>query len=171
EELFDTIVSIENYPLDMGTISGGSTLSVNSYSMSEETHYDLSLEITFFDELTCTFTYKKAVLDDDDIRRLAGHFNNILENIVENPVKRIRQLEMLSGEEKRQLLTGFNNTPVAYPPDRLIHELFQRRAKKNPHGTAVIGMAHITYNRLNRKSHQLANTLRNSGVKPGTIVA
>ena len=41
ESLFDTIVVIENYPLDNRLLPENSLLSINSYSIVEMTHYDL----------------------------------------------------------------------------------------------------------------------------------
>ncbi|MCU0288187.1 MAG: condensation domain-containing protein, partial [Acidobacteria bacterium] len=49
ESLFDTIVVIENYPLDNRLIPGNSPLTINSYSIVEMTHYDLTLSIRPFD--------------------------------------------------------------------------------------------------------------------------
>jgi len=49
--LFDTIVAIENYPLDSRLLPQESSLSTNSFSMVEMTHYDLSAAILLFNKI------------------------------------------------------------------------------------------------------------------------
>ncbi|HLP45401.1 MAG TPA: condensation domain-containing protein, partial [Candidatus Kapabacteria bacterium] len=58
ELLFDTIVVIENYPLDNHLIPVGSPLSIHSYSMIESTHYDLTVGILPFNEIEIKFSFK-----------------------------------------------------------------------------------------------------------------
>ncbi|MCP4154621.1 MAG: hypothetical protein GY757_43255, partial [bacterium] len=49
EDLFDIIVVIENYPLDQQLAQIESALSVESYTMTEMTNYDLTVGITVFE--------------------------------------------------------------------------------------------------------------------------
>ena len=47
-----------------------------------------------------------------------------------NPTQRLAEIEMLSEEEKRQLLYGFNDTAADYPKEKTIQELFEEQVEK-----------------------------------------
>ena len=64
--------------------------------------------------------------------RLGNHFKNLVENIIENPGKEIRQIELMSEEEKRQVLYGFNDTEADYPKEKTIHRLFEEQMEETP---------------------------------------
>ncbi|MCP5047590.1 MAG: hypothetical protein GY940_10485, partial [bacterium] len=144
EELFDSIVVIENYPLHQRLIdqAGSGKLSVKNVQMKETTHYDLALGVTMADGLMLNFSYNKEQLEDDIIIHLANHFQSVLKAILQNPGAKVSEIEIIPVEEKRQALFDFNSTGTDYPKDKTIHELFLEQAGKNPNNTALIGMAH-----------------------------
>ena len=81
EEFFDTIVVLENYPLDISLLPENRKFSVDSFSIVEKTHYDLTVGITVFDDLKITFSYNQEKFDEDSIERLANHFRGMVEKI------------------------------------------------------------------------------------------
>ncbi|MCP5049616.1 MAG: B12-binding domain-containing radical SAM protein, partial [bacterium] len=130
-ELFDTIVVIENYPLDKVLFEKSdklpSLLSVESFSMFEMTHYDLTVAVTLFDEIEVKFTYNESLLDEALIKNLAAHFKNILWDIISNPAKELNELDILTAEEKKQIIYDFNDTLEDFPREKTLHGLFQDR--------------------------------------------
>jgi fengycin family lipopeptide synthetase D len=182
DELFNSIVVIENYPLGITLTCGTGPLTVNSYSSFEMTHYDLTVGIFLSGEIEVNFMYNSELFEEDVIRRISLHFSCVLEDILENPRKTLNQLELLSQEEKKQILVDFNDTKAEYPTGKTIHELFTEQAELTPHHTALVGVEgtrglaplqtqiSITYRELNKKSNQLAYLLQAKGVKPDTIV-
>jgi iturin family lipopeptide synthetase B len=177
-ELFDTLVVVENYPLafDDRLLPGDDMFSIESYNMVEQTHYDLSVGISLFDEIDIRFTYDSSMFSDDMAAALANRFMSIINFILEQPGKCIYEIDILSKEEKRQLLIDFNDTAADYPRDKTLHRLFAEQVERRPDNTAVIGAnprvgPHcLTYKELNKKSDQLAVTLQEKGVTPDTIV-
>jgi tyrocidine synthetase-3 len=186
EELFDSIVIMENYPLDRRLMPGSSKLSIDSYSMVETTHYDLTLSIGLLDDIELVFIYNKRAFDKDTIMRVGNHFRHIAENILKNPVKEACHIEIILEEEKKQILAEFNNTNTDYPKDKTIHQLFEEQVKKIPDHIGAVEAhelhelheryerrklnIHITYREISRKSGQLAHLLRQKDVQPDTIV-
>ncbi len=81
--------------------------------------------------------YNPLWYDENGVKRLIGHLKNLLGAFIKsgdiNPV----DIEMLTGEEKKQLLIDFNDTSAPYPRDKTIHELFEEQAARRPDGTAV----------------------------------
>ncbi len=171
EELFDSIVVIENYPLGNRLIQEKGKLSIDSYSMVEMTHYDLTIGITIIEEIEISFIYNEGVFDSGSIKNMSRHFLSITEDIIKHPDKEVSDIEIVSEDEKKRLLFGFNNTDADYPKDKTIHQLFEEQVEKTGDRVAVIGMPHaITYNELNKKSDQLAYSLKEKGVRPEDIV-
>ncbi|MCU0288415.1 MAG: amino acid adenylation domain-containing protein, partial [Acidobacteria bacterium] len=169
--LFDSIVVIENYPLDNRLTPSKSLLNIDSYSMSETTHYDLTISIELFNEIKINFNYKQACFDQETIANLAGHFKRILLNIIVNPQAPFSQLEILSQEEKNQVLYEFNNTAVGYPEHKSIHQLIEEQVERTPDRIALIGSnIQITYFQFNKQSDRLAGLLMEKGVLPDHII-
>ncbi|HLP59571.1 MAG TPA: amino acid adenylation domain-containing protein, partial [Candidatus Deferrimicrobium sp.] len=180
EALFDTIVAIENYPLDSRLLTGDSLFSVNSYSITEMTHYDLTVGIMPFNKIEIKFSYKKQLFEKETIENLARHFKRIIRDIMENPEIVLSQLEIISGEEKNRILYDFNNTAVEYPAGKTIPQLFAEQVGKSPDRIAVTGSTvetlraaslQITYRQLNERAGRLAHLLIAQGVLANNIVA
>ncbi|MCP5105695.1 MAG: amino acid adenylation domain-containing protein, partial [bacterium] len=177
EELFDTILAIENYPLDSRLTHGDGTaaLSPGSYSMVESTHYDLAVNITLFGDMAVTFIYKRRAFDKEIIESLAGHFVLLLNRMMENPDKPTVEIEILPEEEKQRLLVEFNRTDAGFPKDKTIHRLFEEQAGRMNDRIALAdisaaGRRHLSYKDLNEKSGRLAALLMEKGVQPGAVV-
>ncbi|UCH98101.1 MAG: hypothetical protein JSV88_14950, partial [Candidatus Aminicenantes bacterium] len=115
DELFDTIVVIENYPLSSRLIPGNSKLSIDSYTMVEMTHYDLTVNITVSDGIVVNAAYNKYLFEEETMVRLLHHFERVVGNILDNPGARVTGIEVLSKAEKNQILYEFNCTDVEYP--------------------------------------------------------
>jgi amino acid adenylation domain-containing protein len=142
--------------------------------------------------------YNSLLYDGSTIERISTHFNNLLQEVVFNRNLRVDGLNILSREEKNQLLYDFNDTKQAYPKDMTIDTLFERQAAKKPDNIAAVGkapgvekkaqsknghhqIAHnteepstrccaITYKELNKKSHHLALQLRVKGIEADAVV-
>ncbi|MFC5699787.1 amino acid adenylation domain-containing protein, partial [Cohnella faecalis] len=85
--------------------------------------------------------------------------------------KQLKAIELLSAEEKRQLLHAFNDTKATYPANQTIHGLFEEQVKKTPDHTAVVLESEsLTYAELNGRANQLARVLRGKGVGADRIV-
>jgi hypothetical protein len=184
DEFFDTIFVIENYPLDkvLSERNNPFSLSVDSYSIFETTHYDLTVGVTLNENIEVEFTYKEDLFDEDIIKKMAGHFVKIVGDMVTNPGKELAALEILSETEKNKILFEFNNTTTDYARDKTIHQLFAAQVERIPDHIALVGplqeknrtymsyMTYLSYRELNKKSDRLAHLLIEKGIKPDTIV-
>ncbi|HLP49195.1 MAG TPA: condensation domain-containing protein, partial [Candidatus Kapabacteria bacterium] len=177
--LFDSIVVIENYPLDNRLVPGGCLLTVTSYSMNETTHYDLTVGIMLFNEIEIKFSFKRELFEKETIENLAGHFKKIMQTIIEKPETVLSQLEIISAEEKNRILYVFNHTAQEYPANKTIQQLFSGQVEKTPDRIAVVGAAggeekrdgmHLSYGELNERSNKLAGLLIEKGTRPDNIV-
>ena len=61
--------------------------------------------------------------------------------------------EVLSDEERHQLLVAWNDTAAEYPQNQCINELFEAQAEKKPEAVALVfADQHLTYRDLNRRA-------------------
>ncbi|MCP4213725.1 MAG: AMP-binding protein, partial [bacterium] len=141
EELFDTIVVIENYPLDKALVGKEGALTVDSFSMAEMSHYDLTVGITLFKGIEINITYGKRLFEKEGIVRLAEHFKNILKDLIRTPRQSLSTVKMMSDEERKQVLVEFNDTATDYPREKTIHQLFEEQEARTPDRMALVGEA------------------------------
>jgi amino acid adenylation domain-containing protein/non-ribosomal peptide synthase protein (TIGR01720 family) len=172
KKLFNSVLVLENYPLDRRLLLENNKLSIDSFSMDEKTHYDLGVRLTIFDDIEFYSDFNNQLFDEDIIGRLCNHFRSIVENIVKNPGIEVSAIEMLCEEDRDQVLFHFNNGETKYCNDKTIHELFEKQVEKTPDNTAVAyEEKQLTYKELDEKADRLAKVLVRKGVKTGDIVA
>jgi tyrocidine synthetase-3 len=132
--------------------------------------------------LSLSFNYDRSCLSDQWIQKYCRYFQRVLDKLTGEPASIMRKNDIIPGEEKQKLLTDFNATEKTYPGEKLLHRLFEEQVERTPEHIAVVGplpgknrtyktyMTHITYRELNKKSDQLAFSLRERGTGPDTIV-
>ncbi|MBH8576701.1 amino acid adenylation domain-containing protein [Nostocaceae cyanobacterium CENA369] len=122
--------------------------------------FDLTLDLCERgDRLHCMWEYAIDLFDAETIRRMAGHFEVLLEAIAENPQQPISKLPLMTTAEIQQLRT-WNQTDIDYPQDRTLVSLFEQQAAQTPDNIAVVfeGQS-LSYQELNHEANQLANYL------------
>lgn len=134
--------------------------------------FDLSLEmIPIGEELSLRYEYCAKLYDEEFIKRLALHYHEILKQILENTDMKIAEIQIITKEEKKQLLQDFNNTKEEYPREKTIVDLFEEQVEKAPNNIAVVFEdKQLTYQELNEKANQLARVLIQKGVSNDSIV-
>ena len=117
--------------------------------------------------LEITFNYANKLFYRETIERWADHLRVLLEGMVTDHHQSIWCLPLLTTDAREQVLYRFNATESDYPPDKLMHELFEERAARAP-GAAAVTCADrsLTFGELNAKANQLARYLVERGVGP-----
>jgi amino acid adenylation domain-containing protein len=124
-------------------------------------------DMTFFvsetgEDVYINIEYYTAVFRKDTITRLIQHFKKVIKEVTANPALQLKNIDILSRQEKQKLLQQLNDTKRDYPRDRTISDLFAEQVEKTPRHTAIIsGQEHLTYKALDRESNRLANYFYN----------
>src|SRR5579863_3842548 len=136
------------------------------------TKFDLAIELDDRPEgMIGRFEYSTDLFDGPTIARMAGHWQRLLESIVARPEERIAALQMLTGEERRQLLVEWNATGTVYPPEERIDALFAAQVERAPDAIALVfEEQQLTYRQLNARANQLASRLQQLGIGPEALV-
>src|SRR5262249_46455569 len=105
------------------------------------------------------------------IQALADRLVRLLDAVITDPHQPVGRVEILTPEERYQLLEDWNDTGVALPPV-CVPELFQIQVGRAPDHTAVICQdIQLSYAQLNPGANRLARALIARGAGPEDIVA
>lgn len=171
ESLFDSIVVIENYPLDKLINSGDDSISLKSYAVNEATNFDISLAIMPSEELVIKLIYNGDIFDEDTIKGLCSSFASIVTEFAKKPNRLLSEISILNSGELSCLLNSYNKTDTLFPKGKTLNELFEEQAAQNPDCTALkMGGKSVTYDELNKRANQIARMLISKGVKPKEAV-
>ncbi|MCK4258703.1 MAG: amino acid adenylation domain-containing protein [Halanaerobiales bacterium] len=172
KKLFDSLVVIENYPMEKENFKENKYINVDSYSIIEKTNYQLTLGINIAEsDIEFKFGYESGMFKEKTIENFYNHYRNILFSIVENVEIKLSDIDMLTDKEKNQILEEFNNIKIDYPKNKNITELFEEQVDKTPDKVAIVyENEELTYSELNEKAIQLARVLRDKRVNADKIV-
>ena len=170
--LFQTMVIWKDRPVQMQFIELEGLTPFYVHAHSGAAKYDLTLFLTESgDEIGLEVEYCTDLFDEATIRRMVGHYQRLLEAMVADPSQPTSQIPMLTDDERQQILVEWNDTEMAYPRDRCLHQLFEEQVERTPEAVALVfENQQLTYKELNARSDRLAGILRNLGVGPEVLV-
>jgi non-ribosomal peptide synthetase component F len=114
--------------------------------------------------------YSADLFDRATIQRLLGHFQVLLRELAAQPDRAVARVNLLTVQERQQLLADWNHTDKSFPNVR-IHELFEAQVERNPaHPALVFRGRQLSYAELNARSNKLAHYLRQNGAANGSLV-
>ncbi|PJI07373.1 MULTISPECIES: non-ribosomal peptide synthetase [Clostridium] len=106
----------------------------------------------------------------DEVNGVKSAFINILSSVSLNMNSVIKDIEILS-EEERSILEKFNDTEGEYPEGKVVSELFEMQVERTPDNIAVVyENQSLTYKELNERANSLGRTLTKKGVGADSIV-
>ncbi|UCH95501.1 MAG: amino acid adenylation domain-containing protein [Candidatus Aminicenantes bacterium] len=169
--LFDTIFVMQNIGIPGIDIPG---LKSTPFEYQNKTSkFDLSLiGVEAENKIFLTFEYSTKLFKKVTIEKFINYLKKIVSILVENPLVKISDIEIISEEEKKQVLFDFNDTDAPYPGEKTVIDLFEAQVKKTPFKTALIYTdQQISYRMLNERSNRIARGLRKKGVDANDLVA
>ena len=114
--------------------------------------------------------YAVELFDRSTVEGMAARLVRVLEGAVASPDRRIGELAILAGEERRRLLVEWNATARAVPSGTL-PSLFAEQVARTPSAVAVVFEdRRLSYRELDERSSRLAHHLRGLGVGPEVVV-
>jgi amino acid adenylation domain-containing protein len=134
----------------------------------ESARFDLNLVVEEHgSRLTATLAYSTDLFDADTVARMAGHWQELLAEIVAAPETPVGALRMLSAAERRKLLVDWNQTAVPLPLDQPFSQLFAEQVRRTPQAVAAVcDQQTLTYAELEQRVSQMAEGLAAAGVSP-----
>lgn len=107
----------------------------------------------------------------DDLRRHHGQFVHMLRALVRTPDQQIGDVELLTSDERHDVVRGWNDTATS-TPETTLPAMFAEQVTKTPDSVAVSDERRsLSFRELDLESDQLARTLAAHGIGRGDTVA
>lgn len=116
EDLFDSLVVFENYPVDTESAAANG-LRTGDFQAHEPTNYAVNLIAYPGSELTFVVSYDPDLFHEDTIEVLLEHLANLLRGIATDTGGTLGGLPMLSPAEENALLGEWIDNPAGYVLD------------------------------------------------------
>ncbi|MEL6813704.1 MAG: amino acid adenylation domain-containing protein [Cyanobacteria bacterium J06598_3] len=173
--LFQVMFILQNTP---GTLTGEamtmpSGLSIRQLDLERGVSpFDITLSMDTMDgQLVGKWEYNRDLFNESTIQQMTGHFQQLLESMVNAPEKPISQLSMLTSAERSRLLPPQQTYSTPHLNAGCIHTLFEQQVAQTPDAIAVEHPSgSLTYAALNQLANQLAHHLASLGIEPDGLV-
>ncbi|KNE75166.1 non-ribosomal peptide synthetase (plasmid) [Candidatus Burkholderia crenata] len=173
-QLFDTLFIFENYPFDAQAIApalGRTVLSRINGGEQHDSHYPVTLMAVPRETLTLYLSYQSGRFEHGTMENLLTRFRTLLEAVVTDSSCPIVDIDLLTADERQQLLVEWNATDRPLPKVTL-PEWFEAQVERTPTAMAVLcDEVALDYRELNCRANQIAHWLISQGVGPEQKVA
>ncbi|WP_203895674.1 non-ribosomal peptide synthetase, partial [Planobispora longispora] len=176
--LFDTLLVMENYPVDPRTAIGD--LRLTAADVADATHYPVTLLMIPGERLRFRLQYRPDVFAEAEAARLLDRLRRLLAALTaEDPEgpgggpasdRIVAALDALPAAERDLVLRRWNETAAPVPAVTLT-DLFEAQAARTPDATALVFEGtELSYAELNARANRLARMLAERGAGPERIV-
>ena len=145
-----------------------------SWTFNKTTTDDLDIHMYEWNEndsIKIAYDYQISKYDEKEIKNLHARILHIIKQVTENEGIKLKEIDIVTLDEKNKILNSFNNTVLEYPREKNLVELFKEIVSNNQNNIAVVCKnKELTYKDLNEKSNSLATALKKKGIKPGDII-
>ncbi|MEV0677483.1 amino acid adenylation domain-containing protein [Actinosynnema sp. NPDC050436] len=171
-ELFDTVVSFHNYPMDTdglsGLIPGVRLVGAEGRLVAE---YPFALSVYPGEEIRLLAQYRADIFGEDEVRATVDRFTRLLRTLTGRPDTPLGRLDLLAPDERARILDRWAGR-VADVPAVPVTDLFEARAAETPGAPAAVFQGTtLSYGELNARANRLARLLVARGTGPEDVVA
>ncbi|MFL5993956.1 MAG: condensation domain-containing protein, partial [Streptomyces sp.] len=173
QELFDTLVVFQSYPIDQVALAEANTaggISFTGIRPTSGTHYPLTVMVGADPHLQMHLQYQPTALERETVETIASRLARVLRQVVVDPRVLVGRVGVL-GSVERERLVAVNDTSVPVVGASVV-ELFARQVERSADVVAVVCDGEETsYRELNERANRLARVLVGRGVGRGAVVA
>ena len=167
--LFDVLFSYIKFENSDTNLPG---LALTSYGYDKRSSkFDLSLVVVENAEnVSFTFEYSTELFERKTAERIQSYFQKIMKELTIDPEIKLSSIDIISQEERHQILHEFNTPEISFSDDNVI-SLFEKQVHETPNAIALIYQeTEISYKDLNDKSNLLAHHIKDKGISQGTPI-
>ena len=168
--LFEGLVVFDRATVDAQVHAGRDDWEGRHFRLFQHTSYPLNLYAYGGETLTLQLEVDSSRFAHLSVDRFLPQLETILRELAADTERPVESVPVLSSEERKELLVGWNDTDRGYSA-KGVHEFFESHAARKPEATALVYQDKtLTYEALDRRANQLAHHLRGLGVTPGKPV-
>ncbi|MGE5343746.1 MAG: amino acid adenylation domain-containing protein [Candidatus Omnitrophota bacterium] len=176
--IFDTLFNYVDFHVydDAATEnnSGENNLSLSG-KVSTNTLLNCTVSTTrgrFLVSFTCSGALFGNQNGFETVSKWFRFFEKVLQQYVHDPEAVALKDDLLSLEERKNILDHFNRTEKDYPKTSTLHRCFEQQVERTPDQVAVVDSSiRMTYNRLNEEADSFAFLLKEKGIRSDLIIA
>lgn len=171
QNIFDVSISYQN----ARTINKSSSISFErqwTFNGGIINNLDIHIvDLNDTDILSLFYDYKTSILSEQEIKQIHKTLFNIINKFIEDPNQLIKDIEIVTPEEKQYLLNTFNDTYEDIPVSKTVFDLFKDQVQKTPNNIAISYLSlHLTYERLLSLVNNFSNFLIKNNIKKGDSI-
>jgi amino acid adenylation domain-containing protein len=168
--LFQVMFVLQNAPGEALELEGLSLSGVES--ASDTVKFELTLALQEFEGMVVGgLNYNRDLYEPETIERIVQSYERVLQAVATDAEQRVVEIDLLSEDERRQIIEGWNEAEPEYAPALTLTELFEAQAARTPEAIALFFEdTTLSYRELNERSNQLAHYLQRQGVGPESLV-
>ncbi|ANY06007.1 AMP-binding protein [Pseudonocardia sp. HH130630-07] len=166
----ESVVVVENYPLDPAILSFGEAVSVTAVDLVERTEFPVVVQLRTWPRTHCLLHVDPDRVPAELARRLADRLSAVLAVLPAADV--VGDVLRVDTGHPVSEVRGTGGPPGTGTPRLGLVEAVTAHASTRPDALAVVGPAvRLTYRELEQRRAELAGALRSAGVRPGDVVA
>ena len=128
-------------------------------------------DINDIGSLNICYDYQTEIYTEKDIEEIHNRILYIIDQILKNSQILLSNIDVVTPEEKEELVYTFNDTKINYDKTIPIIKYFEKQAEEHPKDIALVfEKATMTYGMLNERANSLAHLLREKGITNNSIV-
>ncbi|WP_069163957.1 non-ribosomal peptide synthetase, partial [Nocardia altamirensis] len=121
--------------------------------------------------MSAEFCYAEDLFDEATVAAFARRLDRVLAAVTADPAVPVGDIDLLSPEERTQVLVEWNDTARQVPAETLV-SLFDAQAAATPDAVALVfDEERLTYRELQVRANRIARQLIGAGVGPESLVA
>ncbi|MCF3125747.1 amino acid adenylation domain-containing protein, partial [Streptomyces arenae] len=167
--LFQVMLALQNVPDPEWNLAGTQVRSLPM--VAPAARFDLAVTLTERRDghgapagVDGDVLFAADLFDEGTAQMLARRLVRVLEQIAADPQIRLSDVDVLTADERAQVVERWNDTAVA-GPDAPVPELFEERARRAPGAVALrCGDVDVSYGELEERANRLARHLKSLGI-------
>ena len=154
--------------------NGGDMIYKNDWAFNGCCAENMDIQISDFNDtgsLDISYDYKISIYEQKDIENLHKRILYIIQQVISKEEIELKDIEIVTPEEKDKLVNEFNRTELEYDIDETVISLFEKQVEKTPEKIAIIcNNKKLTYKELNEKANMLSREMIKKGVNQQDII-
>ena len=181
DDLVNSLFVFENYISQFNDTSdeyliqeGNISINVRNFEIFEQTNYDFTILLFPKEEgLKISFQYQPDVYDSEYIKKIALHYEKLLQTFSVQTEAPLKTIDFLTVEEKEDIIYTYSQGEkvIKGTPETVI-DLFEKQVAENAEKIAITFQdIQLTYSELNSEINKFANYLnKRSNIQKGAII-
>ncbi|MFY2507347.1 non-ribosomal peptide synthetase [Vibrio pectenicida] len=172
QNLFDSLVVVENYPVtDSSSGAGREQPRLIESQGEEQTNFPITLVVVPENRTEVRWLYQAGSVSEQQMEQVASDFDRMLTMMLNASKQPLESLTLLGEEDKHLTMVEWNQTQSDYNRSWDIAQWFESCVAKTPESLALVhGECKVTYYELNIGANRLANYLSSQGIQSEQLV-